>query len=405
MKKYFHLLSATWFVWLGIAFAVQALTLEQSQQQIKDHLALQACQQALLQQQAHAQQVGNWLNPELELAAEDLGPTAGSDQNYQQWTFSLSQALPLTPRLQLHQQWSQAEVSRAALNCQLLQRELLWQVSEVYIEALYWQEQYRLMQQQEQRQQAFIQALSRQISLGKRAQHELIVPQSELMQMHLKQEQAEQHYRQAIAKLFNFWGAAPPAEVFSLSLQWPVLSELLPLQPTSGDLYVKEQEAKLNSAQLELAISKHELLPDLQLGSGLRWHPQSQELGVNLTIGWQLPLWELRKFGVAAAEAQLKKSALELQWVQQQRQLLLSQLQAQQQYASQSWQRYQQQLLPAQAEHLLVLDKSLKLGRVDLLHYLKSQQQHFELQQQALEAHKALFLAYVQRQIWFSDFP
>lgn len=405
MKKYLNMLGLLLLVWTWRGAASQALTLEQSQQQLKDHLALQACQQGILQQQARALQSGGWLNPELELAAEDLGPAAGSDQNYQQWTLSLSQALPLTPRLQLRQQWSQAEVNRAALNCQLLKQELLWQVSEVYIEALYWQEHTRLFQEQAQRQQAFIQALSRQVTLGKRAQHELIVPQSELMQLQLKQAQAEQHHRQAVTELFHFWRALPPADPLTLNLQWPVLSEAQLGSQIGVDLLVKEQEAKVNSAQLELALSEHERLPDLQLGSGLRWHPQSQELGVNVTFSWQLPLLELRKYAVYAAQAQLKKSELELQMLQQQRQLLLTQVQHQQEYASQSWQRYQQQLLPAQAEHLLILEKGLKLANIDLLQYLKAQQQHFELQQQALEAHKALLLAYLQRHIWFADTP
>ena len=127
------------------------------------------------------------------------------------------------------------------------------------------------------------------------------------------------------------------------------------------------------------------LLPPLRIGSGLRWHPQSGELGINLQLGWDLPVWHQQQDALRAASLRQEQQ----QWLRRQLEAgqagQRAQLCLQSRALGQQLQAYEQELLPAASDYRARIQRGLEAGKFGTLVLLQARQQLTELQQMHLQ--------------------
>ncbi len=354
------------------------LSLDQAQALMQEHHpGLKACRQdpeialALRRQQAKP------LLPGIDIEAEDLGPAASSQQQFMQYTLSLSQTLPITERPKITLQLGELEAQAAEADCQTQARELSLGLATLYFEGLYWQERLELAKRQQQDAEASLKLIKRQISSGKLSPLESTPPTQELARRKLDQELASSRLKARIERMSSFW----PGQTLNIShLSWPKLGQTQSDLPQLRRQQLQEQIAALTTRQTEA-----EIIPDLRLGSGLRWHPQGQELGLNVQLGWDLPIWHQQQDALNAARLTQNRESLLTEQTRRQLESRRSQLCLQASELSHQVKAYEQNLLPEATAYLEQVHRGLDAGKFGTLTLLQARQQLAELEQTLLQ--------------------
>lgn len=386
-KKCFKKCFVSAILSLFLCNQAHALSLDESEALMsKHHPLIQRC--ALDPQIAEQERRPDtlWSSPQLSLMGEDLfGSAASSGQNYTQWTLDLQQAIPLTPYKSALATLGQLESELARLGCEQIAQGLRQSLQAVYLEALYWQEQSLLRAQQQSLINAMTEGVERQIAQGKR-------PGVDALHFKNEQDRAELMHAEAITqtrllktKLHTFWPNAP-LKLSEQPLQWPAPTPLAPSlsqQAAILDYAIAQQNREATALQS---------LPDLTVGSAVRWHPESKDLGVNLELGWNLP-------NTVQYESSLNvKRHRETQALQklQHTQTLISQhknhLEQQLQQKQQSQQKYKQVLIPRANTYLDKVKQGLLLGKFTLLEALEARRHAYTLKAEELQLHYEIAL-------------
>jgi outer membrane protein TolC len=321
-----------------------------------------------------------WNAPQLSVMGEDLlGSAASSGQNYTQWTLDLQQAIPLTGYKSALAALGNLESKSAQLGCERVAQELRQSLQATYLEALYWQEQGGLRAQQLSLVNAMAEGLERQIAQGKR-------PGVDALHFKNEQEHAELQHTEALTqasllktKLYTFW----PGVSLSLSeqaLQWPApvksLAPSLAQQAAAMDYAIAQQSREATAQQS---------VPDLTVGSAVRWHPESQDLGVNVELGWSLPNTAQYEAHMSVQRYRETQALQKLEYTQNLVQQHVSHLEQQLQQKRQSQQKYAQTLIPRANVYLEKVQQGLLLGKFTLLEALEARRQAYTLKAEELQ--------------------
>lgn len=366
---------------LTLSAPAQALSLQEAWQRLESRsLSRQACALEAPRLQAERQQAARPSNPSLDLNAEDLGPAAGSSQNYHQWTLGLQQALPLNNRQALQKALGEQEVQASQARCARSLNRARLEVGYDYLEAVTAHEVWVLQQRRVVQLQTLLNGLEREINHGRLAPLNRMLPANELTRSQLAANVALQQWLLSQQKLTSHWGGqAHEAE----ALSWPQLSA------PEGDPLNAEQTAETEAARLQLALAESKSIPDLTVGSALRWHPQSQDLGINAQLGWEIPL-QPQQDGVRAAELHLEQLALFHREAQRQRLLERQHLEQMRASLHQQLTRYDQDLLPTAAGYLEQVSQGLLQGRLTVTQVLEARRHQLELEQERLHLRQQL---------------
>ena len=375
-------------LWTGVGLTqpqpARALTLPESEARMMTyHPLIQACAKNPQRAKALRAQASRWSTPRLNLVGEDLlGSATNSGQNYTQWTLEITQDIPLTGYKGALSALGEAESQAAQAQCQVLAQDLRKSLQGVYLETLYWQEQQSLHEEQVLLVKALRAGVARQIEQGKRPGVDLIRFDNEVEQAQLQWQAAQNAYALGLQKLQNFWPGHSTLDATNPLIDplfWPTERE-----PLNTDPKTQAAQAEDKAARQELAAVSLQSLPDLTLGSGLRWHPESQDLGINVQMGWALPNLpayadqvEAQTLKQAQTAQALHYAQLQLQQARHQTQQNLVQKQAQ-------WERYQTDLLPRAEDYLQKVKQGLLLGKFTLLEVLEARRQAYTLKAEAL---------------------
>lgn len=381
-------LSACVVSWPGNSRA-QALSLAESEARLAQyHPLIQACQKDPAIAQALQAQASHWNAPRLNLVGEDLlGSAATSGQNYTQWTLELQQDIPLNDYRSRLKQLGTQEALAAQAQCQVVTQTLRQQLQSAYLEALYWQEAVHLQQEQVVLVEQLREGIARQIAQGKRPGLDLLRFDSEQDLARLALQQAQKEAQQRREQLALFWTGSPEftPPLAEERLQWPGQRPAL-----EHSLSARAAQAQYTVAQKALETAQYQGLPDLTLGSGLRWHPESQDVGINVQVGWSLPNLQAQADRLTVHELEQAKASDALRFAQQTAQQSQRQLQQQLQQKQAQWQLYQTQLIPRAQHYLEKMQKGLLLGKFTLLEVLAARQQAYTLKEEALRLQIAL---------------
>lgn len=374
-------LSACLVSWPGTQ--AQALSLAESEARLAQyHPLIQACQKDPAIARALQSQASRWNTPRVNLVGEDLlGSAASSGQNYTQWTLELQQDIPLNDYRHRLKQLGTQEAMAAQQQCQLVAQTLRQQLQSAYLEALYWQESVQLQQEQVALVEQLREGIARQIAQGKRPGLDLLRFDSEQNRARLALQQAQKEAQQRREQLALFWTGSPELTppLVDERLQWPAQRPAL-----EQSLSTQAAQAQYDVTQKALETAHHQGLPDLTLGSGLRWHPESQDVGVNFQLGWSLPNVQAQTDRLTVYQLEQAKAADALHFAQQAYRQNHRQLQQQIQQKQAQWQLYQAQLIPRAQSYLEKMQKGLVLGKFTLLEVLAARQQAYTLKEEAL---------------------
>jgi cobalt-zinc-cadmium efflux system outer membrane protein len=402
-------------LWLGSLFGAAnlpalavppetpALSLSQALADMhQSHPSLKACQQELKALENQAQSAGLLENPQIEALGEDfLGNAASSGQNYMQFTLSASQKLPLGGRLTQQQAVFKQQWQTQQAQCDLRRRHLDQELSRHFLAVLNGQESLALAQVLLARAQTLLKQTERLIEAGKLTQLERTFPATEVARLEIETEQKQLLLQLSRQTLSSYWQAQPVSErvltpVFAKApVQVENAAALIAAHPHSQELQMR---ILLAQQEKELALARS--WPDLSLGSGLRWHPQSQELGLNLSLGVPLQIFSSPGLAVELAQIRLEQAALEKQALESQLKRELNQLLAKIEQAQQREKRYRQELLPLAETHLQNLNRLLEMGKITALQVLQAQQQWLQLQTETLRARQDLCELYLSLAFW-----
>lgn len=400
-------LAVTALLWTASATASQALSLSQALAEVyPNQPALKACQQELKALENQARSAGLLENPQVELLGEDfLGNAAGSNQNYMQFTLSANQKLPLGGRLSQQSAVFQRQWDAQTAQCALRKRLFDQGFSVHFLAVLQQQESLALTQDMHSRAQQLLKQTERLIEVGKITRLERTFPATEVARLAIEVEQKQRALELSRQTLFSYFASPPKAEA-DLSPPWKTPFPPLPERQTlleAHPLY-RERQLQVKRAQQEQELAQARFWPDLSLGSGLRWHPQSQEWGVNLSLGVPLQIFSAPSLGVELAQIRLEQAQFEREALRQELERELQQLLSKFQHAQVRETRYREQLLPLAEAHLEQVHRLLNAGKITVLQVLQAQQQVLQLQSEALQARQERNALYLSLALWQGNF-
>lgn len=334
-----------------------------SRQALQQAPRLQACQAEAQARQAELQAAGLWQNPRLEIDGEDfLGSAANRD--YHQWTLWLSQTLPWLPRQEATRLALAAGLQIQQQACAEQALSLQQEFAQHYLAALAARDQARQWREQEALARELLQRSERLLNVGKITRLEHQAP----LQMLAGIQGARLDAEAALASQLQLLQSYLPSQI-SLTAEALALSTVSQLPDGSAlqkglQAHPRLQQARLAVAEAEawLALAREQPWPDVQVTSGLRWHPLSQDLGLNMRLGADLPLYHQNQSGVAAAEARLQQARQQLQQVTQQTEREALALLQEARQARRQREQLQQALLPLAEAEVQALEKGWLSG-------------------------------------------
>lgn len=349
------------------------------------HPELKACQQEVLQLESRRTEAGLAENPRLEVSGEDfLGNAAFSDQNYMQFTLSASQNIPLGNRLGLQQDVLRLQSEAQQSLCLARQRQLDLEIARHYLEVLLAQQRREQLQQMQALATQLLDQIEILIAQGKLTALERALPAAELERLLLEREQTEAELSQHRQLLFSYLPARPEVHRTLASLHTPDTSTQLQQKWLAQHPQRRYQQLLLEQARLELALQQARTLPDLTLGGGWRWHPQSREHGLNLALSVPLQIFNHNQYGLQAAQAQILQREQELRHLVEHQQRELQHLLVRLEQARQREQAFQKRMLPLSQIYLEKIRQGLDAGKFTFVSVLQALQQLLRLEQEAL---------------------
>ncbi|MFZ4630688.1 MAG: TolC family protein [Bacteroidia bacterium] len=290
----------------------KALMLKQNLQLVASHFDLEASEANLLQARA-------WNNPYFNWNQDLYSIEKNKYLNYRnQFLVQIDQVFSIAGKYTKTVKLAKLENKGNRLQVQDIMRALLYECSLLYKEALLLQAKQALYRDSEESYRLVIESAQKQSELGFLSTKELIRLQSELLALRTESSQNTSAMHQAIGQIKMLLNLRPDVElVLEEPLSWPQEAPPLPTLFTQGennraDYLWSRNQVQVGEAQVQLQKSK--AIPDITFGY------QPKDRGSNyvrpysgIEVGFELPLFHRNAGNIKAAQAQFKKTEIEVQ--------------------------------------------------------------------------------------------
>ncbi len=290
----------------------KALMLKQNLQLVASHFDLEASEANLLQARA-------WNNPYFNWNQDLYSIEKNKYLNYRnQFLVQIDQVFSIAGKYTKTVKLAKLENMGNRLQVQDIMRALLYECSLLYKEALLLQAKQALYRESEESYRLVIESAQKQSELGFLSTKELIRLQSELLALRTESSQNTSAMHHAIGQIKMLLNLRPDVElVLEEPLSWPQEAPPLPTLFTQGennraDYLWSRNQVQVGEAQVQLQKSK--AIPDITFGY------QPKDRGSNyvrpysgIEVGFELPLFHRNAGNIKAAQAQFKKTEIEVQ--------------------------------------------------------------------------------------------
>jgi cobalt-zinc-cadmium efflux system outer membrane protein len=290
----------------------KALMLKQNLQLVASHFDLEASEANLLQARA-------WNNPNFNWNQDLYSIEKNKYLNYRnQFLVQIDQVFSIAGKYTKTVKLAKLENKGNRLQVQDIMRALLYECSLLYKEALLLQAKQALYRESEESYRLVIESAQKQSELGFLSTKELIRLQSELLALRTESSQNTSAMHHAIGQIKMLLNLRPDVElVLEEPLSWPQEAPPLPTLFTQGennraDYLWSRNQVQVGEAQVQLQKSK--AIPDITFGY------QPKDRGSNyvrpysgIEVGFELPLFHRNAGNIKAAQAQFKKTEIEVQ--------------------------------------------------------------------------------------------
>jgi cobalt-zinc-cadmium efflux system outer membrane protein len=290
----------------------KALMLKQNLQLVASHFDLEASEANLLQARA-------WNNPYFNWNQDLYSIEKNKYLNYRnQFLVQIDQVFSIAGKYTKTVKLAKLENMGNRLQVQDIMRALLYECSMLYNEALLLQAKQVLYRESEESYRLVIESAQKQSELGFLSTKELIRLQSELLALRTESSQNTSAMHHAIGQIKMLLNLRPDVElVLEEPLSWPQEAPPLPTLFTQGennraDYLWSRNQVQVGEAQVQLQKSK--AIPDITFGY------QPKDRGSNyvrpysgIEVGFELPLFHRNAGNIKAAQAQFKKTEIEVQ--------------------------------------------------------------------------------------------
>jgi cobalt-zinc-cadmium efflux system outer membrane protein len=290
----------------------KALMLKQNLQLVASHFDLEASEANLLQARA-------WNNPYFNWNQDLYSIEKNKYLNYRnQFLVQIDQVFSIAGKYTKTVKLAKFENKGNRLQVQDIMRALLYECSLLYKEALLLQAKQALYRESEESYRLVIESAQKQSELGFLSTKELIRLQSELLALRTESSQNTSAMHHAIGQIKMLLNLRPDVElVLEEPLSWPQEAPPLPTLFTQGennraDYLWSRNQVQVGEAQVQLQKSK--AIPDITFGY------QPKDRGSNyvrpysgIEVGFELPLFHRNAGNIKAAQAQFKKTEIEVQ--------------------------------------------------------------------------------------------
>jgi len=286
--------------------------LKQNLQLVASHFDLEASEANLLQARA-------WNNPYFNWNQDLYSIEKNKYLNYRnQFLVQIDQVFSIAGKYTKTVKLAKLENMGNRLQVQDIMRALLYECSLLYKEALLLQAKQALYRESEESYRLVIESAQKQSELGFLSTKELIRLQSELLALRTESSQNTSAMHHAIGQIKMLLNLRPDVElVLEEPLSWPQEAPPLPTLFTQGennraDYLWSRNQVQVGEAQVQLQKSK--AIPDITFGY------QPKDRGSNyvrpysgIEVGFELPLFHRNAGNIKAAQAQFKKTEIEVQ--------------------------------------------------------------------------------------------
>jgi len=286
--------------------------LKQNLQLVASHFDLEASEANLLQARA-------WNNPYFNWNQDLYSIEKNKYLNYRnQFLVQIDQVFSIAGKYTKTVKLAKLENKGNRLQVQDIMRALLYECSLLYKEALLLQAKQALYRESEESYRLVIESAQKQSELGFLSTKELIRLQSELLALRTESSQNTSAMHYAIGQIKMLLNLRPDVElVLEEPLSWPQEAPPLPTLFTQGennraDYLWSRNQVQVGEAQVQLQKSK--AIPDITFGY------QPKDRGSNyvrpysgIEVGFELPLFHRNAGNIKAAQAQFKKTEIEVQ--------------------------------------------------------------------------------------------
>jgi len=290
----------------------KALMLKQNLQLVASHFDLEASEANLLQARA-------WNNPYFNWNQDLYSIEKNKYLNYRnQFLVQIDQVFSIAGKYTKTVKLAKLENMGNHLQVQDIMRALLYECSLLYKEALLLQAKQALYRESEESYRLVIESAQKQSELGFLSTKELIRLQSELLALRTESSQNTSAMHHAIGQIKMLLNLRPDVElVLEEPLSWPKEAPPLPTLFSQGennraDYLWSRNQVQVGEAQVQLQKSK--AIPDITFGY------QPKDRGSNyvrpysgIEVGFELPLFHRNAGNIKAAQAQFKKTEIEVQ--------------------------------------------------------------------------------------------
>jgi cobalt-zinc-cadmium efflux system outer membrane protein len=290
----------------------KALMLKQNLQLVASHFDLEASEANLLQARA-------WNNPYFNWNQDLYSIEKNKYLNYRnQFLVQIDQVFSIAGKYTKTVKLAKLENMGNRLQVQDIMRALLYECSLLYKEALLLQAKQALYRESEESYRLVIESAQKQSELGFLSTKELIRLQSELLALRTESSQNTSAMHHAIGQIKMLLNLRPDVElVLEEPLSWPQEAPPLPTLFSQGennraDYLWSRNQVQVGEAQVQLQKSK--AIPDITFGY------QPKDRGSNyvrpysgIEVGFELPLFHRNAGNIKAAQAQFKKTEIEVQ--------------------------------------------------------------------------------------------
>ena len=290
----------------------KALMLKQNLQLVASHFDLEASEANLLQARA-------WNNPYFNWNQDLYSIEKNKYLNYRnQFLVQIDQVFSIAGKYTKTVKLAKLENKGNRLQVQDIMRALLYECSLLYKEALLLQAKQALYRDSEESYRLVIESAQKQSELGFLSTKELIRLQSELLALRTESSQNASAMHHAIGQIKMLLNLRPDVElVLEEPHSWPQEAPPLPTLFTQGennraDYLWSRNQVQVGEAQVQLQKSK--AIPDITFGY------QPKDRGSNyvrpysgIEVGFELPLFHRNAGNIKAAQAQFKKTEIEVQ--------------------------------------------------------------------------------------------
>jgi cobalt-zinc-cadmium efflux system outer membrane protein len=345
--------------------------------------------------------VNRLANPILELRSENWGSSRPGLPND---TFAIvTQPIELGGKPGARRAQQQAAVAGARAAAAMTDRDVVWEVTRRYVDALRQRGTLATLRDQRSGIGEMVRVLTVRCDEGTAAEADLRKFETEGGRVQTQIVRAEANLQLALARLTALVGEAIAAE----SLVLPALPDLVAASASAPDVErrpeIAEARAQLARAQSQLAFEQARGVPDLLVTGGYK-RTAGMDTGV-FAVAVPLPIFDSNRVARALSQAEVKAAELELAYVRERARADASaQLNAARRLLEQATAVERLQAEPAGIV-LIAARTAFIEGAGDLLRLVDAQRIHAEALRDALDVRLDALLAYFEYRLLAGEEP